>query len=268
MNWLEAAAHTHGETDPTRLAALALLDELEFQCESLLTKRREFPWPALTALRGALSGRIVEPQIDAEVFDTFADKAAWAEAVLVTPRAAPPWKPGRPLIQPIEAHPYLIRCGFPEQAGHVHDKQLLIPMYHCRRYGKAFLGLQRFADDGPVISSVPKGAVFCIGSGQEREQWLVESYPSGLSVRAALASIYRTVDVFCCFTPSNLAAVAKMGIGTKVFADNDPDDSGERAARATGLPYAISLLPGDANDLHRARSLSAVLSTIEVFTDG
>jgi phage/plasmid primase-like uncharacterized protein len=189
-----------------------------------------------------------------------------SEAELLVPRPARPWKPGRPALEAVPAHPYLFKKGFPDESGLVRDGELLIPMYDCNAYGVHPVGLQRILPDGTKLylsGQRSKGAVFRLGSGRAREKWLVEGFATALSVRAALKALYRQDDVFVCFSAGNLQHIASQGIGTHVFADNDASETGETAAKATGLPYAMAETVGyDANDLHLACGLEAVVELV------
>lgn len=97
-----------------------------------------------------------------------------------------------------------------------------------------------------------KGAVFRFGNEHARVTWLCEGFATGLSVKLALEQMRFPDAVLCCFSDSNLVHVAPHVPGRKlVFADNDASGAGERAAKATGLPYCMSPYEGqDANDLH------------------
>ncbi len=188
------------------------------------------------------------------------------EAELLVPRAGRDWKPGRPAIEPVLAHPYLVRKGFPLEPGLVVDGDLLIPMFDLYDYGRP-IGLQRIKADGDkkyLYGQRSKGAVHRFGTGKAREVWLVEGYVTGLSVRAGLKKLYRTADVIVCFSAGNLQYVASRGIGTHVMADNDASKTGEEAASATGLCWTMPAKVGsDANDLHQAEGIDAVCELMQ-----
>jgi putative DNA primase/helicase len=187
-----------------------------------------------------------------------------SEAELVIPRVGRPWRPGRPALEAIYAHPYLVRKGFPNESGFEREGELLIPMYDCRDY-RELVGLQRIGDDKKfLLGQRAKGAVYRFGAGKAIEKWLCEGYATALSVRAGLKKLYRDADVYVCFSAGNIEYVASAGIGTHVMADNDQSGTGQRAAEATGLCWTM---PGDvgidANDLHQAKGIEAVCELMQ-----
>jgi putative DNA primase/helicase len=187
-------------------------------------------------------------------------------AQLVTPRSATQWRPGRPAVDAILAHPYLILKGFPNESGLVASGELLIPMFDAGTY-REMVGLQRIATDGSkkfLTGQRAKGAIHRFGNGRQRECWLVEGYATGLTVREALKRLYRHADVVICFSAGNLVHVASTGIGTHVMADNDSSRTGEEAAIETGLPYSMPAQIGtDANDLMCASGIGAVCELVQ-----
>lgn len=108
-----------------------------------------------------------------------------------------------------------------------------------------------------------KGAVFCIGPRSARETFLCEGYATGLSIELAARQLRLNASVLVCFSDSNMVHVASL-LAKKpgrrfVFADNDKSEAGERAAKATGLPYCMADVEGfDANDVHAKHGLMAV----------
>ncbi len=105
-----------------------------------------------------------------------------------------------------------------------------------------------------------KGAVLRLGPRMAAETILVEGYATGLSVEAAITLSRLPMAVLCCFSDSNLVHVAPTVTGrVYVFADNDKSGAGEKAAKATGLPYCMSDREGeDANDLFVRSGVYAV----------
>lgn len=181
-------------------------------------------------------------------------------ARLVSPTPATRWRQ-----QATPGHAYLIRKGFPLEPYFELDGDLLVPMFDAIEYRKP-IGLQRINAEGDkkfLTGQRSKGAVFRLGSGRSREVWLCEGYATALSVRAALGALYRPADVVACFSAGNIRHVASLGIGTHVMADHDASGAGEQAAQATGLPYAMPAQIGmDANDVHRADGLEAVVELV------
>ena len=138
-----------------------------------------------------------------------------------------------------DTHPYLTRKGFPEHRGFVTERgYLLIPIRGDGGSGEV-VGLQSIGADGGKRfgpkGCKAKGGGFRLGGGGEGI-WYVEGYATALSVRSALRLLYRPKDtVVVAFSSGNLPQVAgRRGI---VVADRDPKGAGEKAARATGLPY-------------------------------
>lgn len=162
-----------------------------------------------------------------------------------------------------EAHPYLASKGFGQECGLVLDGELLIPMRNHAT--NAIQSVQRIASDGAkkfLFGGAAKGAVYRFGV--RREQWLCEGYATGLSLRAALRDMRSDVSVTVCFSAENMSHVAKFVKGPAwVLADNDESGTGERCARATGLPWAMPEVLGmDGNDLHQASGLRALVRLI------
>ena len=156
------------------------------------------------------------------------------------------------------------------------DGLLLVPMWG-HKSGEV-QSLQTITADGEkkfLPGGRAGGAVFRIGRGGRR--WWCEGLATGLSIQAALKTLYRKDEVVVCFSASNLAKVATSGM---VVADHDswscskchlrwygdwpweetelcPEcgygestpPAGEKAARDTGLLYWMPLDAGtDAND--------------------
>lgn len=162
-------------------------------------------------------------------------------------------------------HPYLDRKGFPDEQGLVdYDGRLVVPMRDVSAYGRVN-SVQWITAEGEkkfLPGGAAKGSVFIIGTGPEA--WLVEGMATGLSVRAALASLYRQARVVVCFSAGNLAHVAANLTGRRfVVADNDSSGAGARYAAQTGLPWVMPPeVDTDANDYHHAagvRALAALL---------
>lgn len=158
-------------------------------------------------------------------------------------------------------HPYLDRKGFKDEQALVDfDGRMVVPMRDVASYGRVN-SVQWIASDGEkkfLPGGAAKGSVFVIGSGPEA--WLCEGYATGLSVRAALKTMYRQARVVVCFSAANLAAVAaRMGGRVFVVADNDASGTGQRYAAQTGLPWVMPPVVGmDLNDLHQSEGLRSV----------
>ncbi len=164
-------------------------------------------------------------------------------------------------------HSYLHRKGFPEAQGFVAaDGALLIPMRNL--ITNNVQGVQVIRWDEEARSFIKKmspgmrakGAVFRMGDKTAPETILCEGYATGLSIVAALRSVGLRASVLVCFSAHNLEFIAPQIKGRAfVFADNDASGTGEKSAKATGLPYCMSPVMGeDANDLHARAGLFAV----------
>lgn len=99
--------------------------------------------------------------------------------------------------------------------------------------------------------------------------WLCEGYATGLTVRAALNGLKVRATVLCCFSASNIVAVARHVEGRAfIAADNDPIPkqnpfngigTGEHYAKQTALPYGMPAGIGeDFNDMHQRDGIFAV----------
>lgn len=168
-----------------------------------------------------------------------------------------------------QEHGYLKMKGFVHELGLVDaDDTLHIPMRDWKT--NAVRGTQRISWDGEAwqkkmtYGMKAKGAVLRLGSPQARETWMVEGYATALSVKAAVTHLRLSANVYACFSDSNLAYVAPLLTGARyVFADNDKSGAGERAARATNLPWTMSSTVGqDANDLHVASGIFSVCDLV------
>lgn len=189
----------------------------------------------------------------------------------------------------IGEHAYLVKKGFPAERGLIamvdaagwealgfrkvpapeHPRQLVIPMRDVTT--NAIVSVQLIDTKGGK-QFIPGGqsrlAVCRLGRGPET--WIVEGYATGLSVRAALAAMFRQATVLVTFSAANLRAVAQAVSGRRfVIADNDPpkqhangttsEGDGPKYARETGLPMWMPPDAGtDANDYHQSAGLRAL----------
>ncbi len=160
-------------------------------------------------------------------------------------------------------HPYLARKGFPEKYGLIHEGRLVIPMRHIQSAELWTLqmidaeGEKRFLTGGRA-----KECVYRFGSDRGRA-WLCEGYATGLSLKAALERLPGPNQIIVCFSAGNLEHVAPAFQGGVVCADNDASGAGERAAKATGLPYAMPDEVGtDFNDMHQKHGIYAVIDRL------
>ena len=169
----------------------------------------------------------------------------------------------------IGQHPYLEAKGLPNASALIsEDGALIVPMRDCRTNN--ILGVQRIAlvenewEKKMLPGMRAKGAVYRFGHLSADELWFVEGYATGLSVAESLRMLRISSAVMVCFSAGNLVHVASQFSGRNfVFADNDESRAGEKAAWATGLPYAMAPVVGmDANDLHQAEGILSVAKLI------
>jgi phage/plasmid primase-like uncharacterized protein len=168
-------------------------------------------------------------------------------------------------------HPYLHIKGFPDARGFVLERYLLIPMRNHETH--KLQGLQqiwweeekRVYVKKMLYGSRAKGAVIVLGDRDANEVCLCEGYATGLSIHKACRSVGLATAVMVCFSANNITHLAPL-IKTKkrwVFADNDASGTGERVAKETGLPYAMSPHLGmDANDHHHKHGLMSLVGLI------
>jgi putative DNA primase/helicase len=167
-------------------------------------------------------------------------------------------------------HDYLIRKGLAAIDGLVSPEgALLVPMRSVdTNEVKGVQVIQWLPDElrweKKMASGMQaKGAVFSIGPRSARETFLCEGYATGLSIELAARQLRLNASVLVCFSDSNMVHVAAL-LAKKpgrrfVFADNDKSEAGERAAKATGLPYCMADVEGfDANDVHAKHGLMEV----------
>ena len=207
--------------------------------------RNEKPTPAQIAARKRelLERQTAEGQERDRIAQEAAKKAAWIMHQTVQ-----------------EQHAYLHAKGWPDAKGAVwwagEDQNLLcIPM----RVGEALVGVQMIDRAGGkryLSGQRTSGAEYLIANnGRGAEDFWVEGYASGLSLRACLSALRMRYRIHVTFSAGNLKAMANSGY---VIADNDASGTGERVAIATGLPYWMSDVQGeDINDAHKRLGLFA-----------
>lgn len=151
-----------------------------------------------------------------------------------------------------EQHAYLDGKGFPEMRGLVYrtdeNNLLVIPM----RVGKQVVGCQlidRYGVKKFLYGQRCSGAEYVIG-GAGVAVWC-EGYATGLSIRAVMSALKIQAHIHICFSAGNLQAMATASGSGVVIADNDDSGVGEKAAKATGLPYYLPA-SGDFNDFQKS----------------
>ena len=170
-------------------------------------------------------------------------------------------------------HNYPTFKGFPDERmlvlGEKSDSKAIIPMRNVKT--NTLQGYQEIYWDGKerkwnkkmLYGMRAKNAVFWLGQPAQ-ENWLVEGYATGLSVRKALRSVGLDSGVCVCFSAGNMVSVAdQIGGRRYVFADNDESGVGAKSAQSTGLPWTMADEVGqDANDLHLKAGLFAAVAKI------
>ena len=125
---------------------------------------------------------------------------------------------------------------------------LVIPM----RIAGTLAGCQLIDRDGSkkfLKGQRTNGAEYVFGT-RGVDVWC-EGYATARSLNECLSMSGAQARVHACFSAGNLQRMAKTGI---VIADNDASQTGEKAARATGLPYWMPDRIGqDFNDYHQER---------------
>lgn len=154
-----------------------------------------------------------------------------------------------------EQHAYLHKKGFKELEGLVWrptdgNNILCIPMYVNGNISSLqFIsreGEKKFLTDG-----ITSKAEHCFtATGRNAQDWWLEGYATGLSLRECLHALKMPYRIHVCFSANNLQRMAHSGY---VIADNDASETGLKSAIATGLPYWMATTLGqDFNDFHKA----------------
>lgn len=157
-------------------------------------------------------------------------------------------------------NPYLKRKGVHAYGVYSDSDTLYIPMLNADGEIVSYQtitedGTKRFKKGGRM-----KGSFFVIGSPERGDKvYLAEGYATGASIHEATGRA-----CIVAFNAHNLISVAeelKHKYRLTVIADNDSlkDSTGEKAAKATGLPYILIPDAGkDANDFAQDHGLSAL----------
>ena len=200
----------------------------------------------------ALARQTAEGQARAQEADRAAKKAGW-----IMHQAKP------------EKHAYLHKKGWPDAVGAVwrpdaENNLLCIPM----RIGEKLVGVQLIDREGGkkfLSGQVTAGAEYAISNlGHGAQEWFVEGYATGLSLRDCLHMLKMRYRIHITFSASNLVKMAKQYGAGLVIADNDASGTGERAAREAGLPYYMPP-PGDLNDQCKTEGVFAVAKILHGF---
>ena len=159
-------------------------------------------------------------------------------------------------------HPYLKSKQFPDELGFItQDNSLMVPMRNSR---KKLVGAQIICWEGDqwvkkfIYGTKAQGAIFRIGSRSAAYSILCEGYATGLTIYKACRLISLDVTILVCFSASNIIEVSKF-VTCKhcgIYADNDENRAGEKAALKTGRAYIMSNTVGfDASDDLREHSI-------------
>jgi len=159
----------------------------------------------------------------------------------------------------VTTHNYLKRKGFPDTKGLVLDEELLIPIRDMET--SEVISVQKIKEDGNkrfLFGGRTKRGVFILNREYRwKEVWLCEGYATGLSIQAALKSLYRDAAVMVCFSAGNMVEVGRRLKSKFVVADHDA--TGQRVAEELSCRWGMSEREGeDANDLHQRGGLAAV----------
>lgn len=167
-------------------------------------------------------------------------------------------------------HNYLHIKGFPGKKWFVHSDVLLVPMRDVQT--DRLSGLQqiwwseedRKYNKKMLYGTKARGAVLILGDREASDFCLCEGFATGLSIQQACRSVGLRTAVVVTFSANNLTHVAPLIKGKRwVFADNDKSGTGEKCAKDTGLPYAMSEVVGfDANDHHKQFGQTSLVAMI------
>ncbi len=170
-----------------------------------------------------------------------------------------------------EKHAYLHSKGWPELQGMVwrpsEDSNLLcIPM----RIDDHLVGVQMIDKTGQkkfLSGQQTSRAEYVISNpGIGAKRWFVEGYATGLSLRDCLKKNGARYIIHITFSAGNMAKLADIYGAGIIIADNDQSGTGERIAKASGLPYWISEVQGeDFNDAHKRMGLFQLSNKMKIF---
>ena len=158
-------------------------------------------------------------------------------------------------------HPYLKAKGFSDATGLVFGEHLLIPVRDA--WDNRLLSLQQISPDGEkrfLHGARARGGIFKMGI--KGKTLLCEGYATALSLLAAGRRLYRACTVIVCFSAGNLETVAPRFPDGLVCADRDESQTGERAARKTGLRWVMPPQDKDFNDLMVREGVMSVVSVL------
>lgn len=189
-----------------------------------------------------------------------AREQAEAERARIAEKAARECRERWAKAQPCTDHPYLRKKGLPQAYGaRILESALLVPMY----LNGELVNLQGIEADGTKRyqkGAVCKGAYLQIGEGTPA--YMAEGF-------ATAASVFEATGKPClvAFSAGNLRNLAPIHPEVTIIADNDESGTGEKEAKATGLPYILIPEKGkDANDYmvsHGAGALAQLISPKE-----
>jgi len=160
-------------------------------------------------------------------------------------------------------HPYMAAKGFPDERVNVLDGVMLVPM----RVGRDLVGAQQITAEGGkkfLFGQRSSMAEFVMTAGQDGVHVVCEGYATGLSVRAALATLRRPYYVHVAFSAGNMKKIAQALPSGLAIADNDASGTGEKTCKEIGWPYWMSDTVGeDCNDYHQRRGLFALAQGLQ-----
>ena len=160
-------------------------------------------------------------------------------------------------------HPYMAAKGFPDERVNVLDGVMLVPM----RVGRDLVGAQQITAEGGkkfLFGQRSSMAEFVMTAGQYGVHVVCEGYATGLSVRAALATLRRPYYVHVAFSAGNMKKIAQALPSGLAIADNDASETGEKTCKEIGWPYWMSDTVGeDCNDYHQRRGLFALAQGLQ-----
>lgn len=155
-------------------------------------------------------------------------------------------------------HPYLDKKHLDGTYGvRIHRDTILLPMYDKDGNLVSLQSIDGSGNKRYHKNGTCKGSYWQVGSGAPA--YLAEGF-------ATAASVYEATGKTCliAYSAGNIGNIATLYPGVTVVADNDESGTGEKAAKASGLPYVVIPEIGkDANDYASEHGRQALRDLLE-----